>query len=229
MSDKLGHSDAHAPIVSKEMPGEWEILEIATRELAIQKGLLTAQDHRRWLEWMDAATPALGAKLVARAWVDPEFKKRLLADGTAACKEMGIFMYDGSIDTLKLIVTEDTPKVHHLIVCTLCSCYPRPVLGLPPDWYKSPSYRKRAVRWPRALLAEFGTIIPDDVEIQVHDSNAAMRYLVLPLRPAGTEGWTEEQLATLATRDTMIGVALPHTSKPTKLVSMSPSAPTGGH
>jgi len=140
--------------------------------------------------------------VVARAWVDPEFRARILANGRAACEELGISFYD---DT-QLIVLENTEKVHNLIVCTLCSCYPRPLLGLPPDWYKLKPYRARAVKEPRAVLAEFGTIIPDDVEIRVSDSTAAVRYLVLPRRPEGTEDFSEEQLAALVTRDAMIGV-----------------------
>jgi thiocyanate hydrolase subunit gamma len=184
---------------------EFEILEAAVRELAIEHGFFSAADHRQWLEWMDAATPAGGARIVARAWVDPDYKERALANGTAAAQEVGIIMYDRD----PLVVMPDTPTVHNLIVCTLCSCYPRAVLGLPPDWYKSPSYRKRAVRWPRALLAEFGTVIPPEMDIHVHDSNANMRYIVLPMRPEGTEGWSEEQLASIVTRDCMIGVALP--------------------
>jgi nitrile hydratase len=140
--------------------------------------------------------------VVARAWADPAFKARLLADGRRACEELGISFYD---DT-GLIVLENTETVHNLIVCTLCSCYPRPVLGLPPDWYKLKPYRARAVSEPRAVLAEFGTVIPDEVEIRVSDSTAMVRYLVLPRRPAGTEGWSEEALAALVTRDAMIGV-----------------------
>ena len=139
---------------------------------------------------------------MARAWIDPAFKARLLADGRAACEELGISFYD---DT-GLIVLENTDRVHNLIVCTLCSCYPRPVLGLPPDWYKLKPYRARAVVEPRAVLAEFGTIIPDDVEVRVSNSTAMVRYLVLPRRPDGTEGYDEEQLAALVTRDAMIGV-----------------------
>jgi hypothetical protein len=190
-----------------ESGGEFEVLETAIRELVIAHGLFSAADHRQWLEWMDAAKPALGARLVARAWVDPGYRDRALANGTAAAQEIGITMYDRD----PLIVMPNTPQVHNLVVCTLCSCYPRAILGLPPDWYKSPSYRRRAVRWPRELLAEFGTFIPPEVEIRVHDSNANMRYLVMPMRPAGTDGWTEEQLAAIVTRDTMIGVAVPPT------------------
>ena len=147
-------------------------------------------------------TPALGAKVVARAWVDADFRQRLLADGRAACEELGISFYD---DT-SLIVLENTEKIHNLIVCTLCSCYPRPVLGLPPDWYKLKPYRARAVSEPRAVLAEFGTHIPDDVEIRVSDSTAIVRYLVLPRRPDGTENTPRKKLAALVTRDAMIGV-----------------------
>ena len=138
------------------------------------------------------------------AWTEPAFKRRLLADGRRACEELGISFYD---DT-QLIVLENTETVHNLIVCTLCSCYPRPVLGLPPDWYKLKPYRARAVAEPRAVLAEFGTIIPDAVEIRVSDSTAIVRYLVLPRRPAGTEHLSEPELAALVTRDTMIGVAV---------------------
>ncbi len=200
--DASSHPRADDP---DEALGEFETLETAVRELAIARGLFSAADHRQWLEWMDRATPALGARVVARAWVNPAYRERALADGTAAAREVEIEMYDGT----PLIIMANTPQVHNLVVCTLCSCYPRPVLGLPPDWYKSPSYRRRAVRWPRALLAEFGTIIPLEVDIRVHDSNANMRYLVLPMRPAGTGGWTEQQLAGIVTRDTMIGVAIP--------------------
>ncbi len=195
----------HPTAANAESGGEFEILETAVRELAIAHGYFSAADHRQWLEWMDAATPALGARLVARAWVDPAYEERALANGTAAAKEIGIINYDRA----PLIVMANRPQVHNLVVCTLCSCYPRALLGLPPDWYKTPSYRRRAVRWPRALLEEFGTIIPPEVEIRVHDSNANMRYLVMPMCPDGTEGWTEDQLAKIVTRDCMIGVALP--------------------
>jgi hypothetical protein len=197
--------DPTTHVEPEEHPSEFEILETAVRELAIAKGLFSAADHRQWLEWMDAATPALGAGLVARAWVDSAYRQRALADGTAAATEIGIYNYDHA----PLVVMENTPQVHNLVCCTLCSCYPRALLGLPPDWYKSPSYRRRAIRWPRPLLAEFGTVIPPGVDIRVHDSNANMRYLVLPMRPEGTDGWSVERLAAIVTRDTMIGVAVP--------------------
>ena len=146
--------------------------------------------------------PMNGAKVVARAWVDPSYKERLLSDGTAAIAELGF----GGAEGDHMVVVENTPRVHNLVVCTLCSCYPWPVLGLPPTWYKSPPYRARAVREPRALLREIGTAVPDDVEIRVWDSSAEVRYLVLPQQPAGTDGLDETQLAGLVTRDAMIGV-----------------------
>jgi len=148
-----------------------------------------------------------GARVVARAWVDAGYKQRLLANGTKACEELGL-----EIPALKLLVVENTPEVHNAIVCTLCSCYPRMLLGIPPEWYKSRNYRSRMVREPRAVLAEFGLEIAEHVAIRVHDSTADMRYLVLPMRPPGTEGWSEERLASLVTRDCMIGVAVPRVS-----------------
>ncbi len=197
------HDHPHAEVGAAERPGYYDMLETAVRELLIEKKYFTAGEIRRQIEVLDSRTPALGAKVVARAWTDPGFKQRLLANGRAACEaDFGISFYD---DT-QLVVLENTDKVHNLIVCTLCSCYPRPVLGLPPDWYKAKPYRARAVTEPRAVLAEFGTIIPDAVEVRVHDSTAMVRYLVLPKRPAGTERFTQEQLAALVTRDAMIGV-----------------------
>ena len=197
------HGQSHAEVSQSGRPSYYDIMETAVRELLIERRLFGADEIRRQIEVLDSRTPALGAKVVARAWVDAAFRARLLADGRAACEELGISFYD---DT-GLIVLENTDKVHNLIVCTLCSCYPRPVLGLPPDWYKLRPYRARAVSEPRAVLAEFGTIIADDVEVRVSDSTAMVRYLVLPMRPEGTGGYTEEQLAALVTRDTMIGVA----------------------
>ena len=195
------HEHPH-PNSSDYEPGYFEIMEMAIRELLVEKQLIGAGEVRRQIEVLDSRTPALGAKVVARAWIDPDFRARLLANGRAACEALGITFYD---DT-GLIVLENTDKVHNLVVCTLCSCYPRAVLGLPPDWYKLKPYRARAVSEPRAVLAEFGTIIPDDVEVRVSDSTAQVRYLVLPKRPPGTENLTEEQLAALVTRDAMIGV-----------------------
>lgn len=183
----------------------YQTMEIAVRELLIEKGILSADDVRRQVEDMDSRTPARGAKVVARAWSDPAYKARLLADGNAALEEIGL---DRGL--YKLVVVENTAAVHNVIVCTLCSCYPRWLLGLPPDWYKSRTYRSRVVREPRAVLEEFGLKLPDDMTVRVHDSTADMRYLVLPVRPAGTEGWNEQQLAAIVTRDTMVGVSIPH-------------------
>ena len=197
------HDHDHAKgSASDYVPSFFEIMEMAVGELLVEKQLIGAHEIRRQIEVLDSRTPALGAKVVAHAWVDPAFRARLLENGRAACEELGITFYD---DT-GLIVLENTDKVHNLVVCTLCSCYPRPVLGLPPDWYKLKPYRARAVTEPRAVLAEFGTIIPDDVEIRVSDSTAQVRFLVLPKRPAGTDGLSEEELAALVTRDAMIGV-----------------------
>ncbi len=181
----------------------YQKLEIAVRELLIEKGLITPDEVRRTVEAMDARSPALGAKIVARAWTDSGYKTRLLEDGSAAARELGI-----EVGVTKLVVVENISQVHNLVVCTLCSCYPRMILGLPPDWYKSKAYRSRAVREPRAVLAEFGTHIPESVEVRVHDSTATIRYLVLPQRPALTEGMEEEALAALVTRDSMIGVTI---------------------
>jgi nitrile hydratase len=151
---------------------------------------------------MDARNYKRGAKMVARAWIDADYKARMLANGSAAAEELGL-----EVGPLRLIVVENTASVHNVIVCTLCSCYPRMLLGIPPEWYKSRAYRSRVVREPRAVLTEFGTRLPDDVDIRVHDSTADMRYMVLPLRPRGTEGWEEDRLARLVTRDSLIGVA----------------------
>ncbi|HUC18300.1 MAG TPA: thiocyanate hydrolase subunit gamma [Acetobacteraceae bacterium] len=225
-----GHDHDHAPIEERDAAVEFAILEAAIRELSVEKGLFSAEDHRRFMEWYDRVGPTGGARMVARAWVDPAFKQRLLADGVAACKEIGIDWMQPTgtgtpSDYTYLIVCENTPKVHNVIVCTLCSCYPRPLLGMSPAWYERPTYRRRVVRWPRQVLAEFGTIIPPDVEVRVHDSNQKTRYIVLPMRPGGTEGWSEERLAAIVTRDTMIGVALPSSEWTTS----STPGPTPGH
>lgn len=182
----------------------YQTMEVAVRELLIEKGVFSADEVRRQIEDMDGRNAGMGAKMVARAWVDPAYKRRMLTDGNAAAEEVGL---DRGL--YKLVVVENTRNVHNVIVCTLCSCYPRWLLGLPPDWYKSRNYRSRVVREPRAVLHEFGLDLPDDVTVRVHDSNADMRYLVLPMRPSGTEEFSEEQLATTVTRDSMIGVAVP--------------------
>lgn len=182
----------------------WQRMEIAVRELLIEKGVVTPAEINAQIDAMDARNPANGAAVVARAWTDADFKARLLTDASAASREMGF-----DIGPLNLIAVENTTTVHNLIVCTLCSCYPRNLLGLPPDWYKTREYRSRAVREPRAVLREFGVDLPDDMQVRVHDSTADMRYIVLPARPDGTEALDEAGLAALVTRDSMIGTGLP--------------------
>jgi nitrile hydratase len=182
----------------------FQLMEISLRELLVEKGVLTNEQVDATVEDMRNRTPERGAKVVARAWVDEGFKKRLLENGTAACEELGL-----DVPALKLLAVENTAQVHNAIVCTLCSCYPRMLLGIPPEWYKSRAYRSRMVREPRAVLAEFGLNIPESTQLRVHDSTADMRYIVLPMRPAGTDGWSEERLAALVNRDCMIGVAVP--------------------
>ncbi|HTO48980.1 MAG TPA: nitrile hydratase subunit alpha [Burkholderiales bacterium] len=181
--------------------GYYRRMQAAVEELLILKGVVTAADVDGEVEAMASRSPARGARMVAHAWVDPDYKARALADASAAAEAIGL-----EVGPLRLIVVENTPDVHNVIVCTLCSCYPRMLLGIPPEWYKSRAYRSRVVRDPRTVLAEFGTQIPDGVRIRVHDSTADMRYIVLPMRPAGTEGWSEERLAGLVTRDSLIGV-----------------------
>jgi nitrile hydratase len=203
-----GQAHDHGPFQPdiKEPTEEWEFLEIALRELMIEKEILTAREIQEKIEEWDGKCPEVGARVVAKAWADPAFKARLLADGNAGVGELGL-----ALPGLKLVVLENTPKLHHMIVCTLCSCYPRPILGIPPLWYKSREYRSRAVREPRAVLAEFGTELPDSVEVRVVDSTADCRFLVLPQRPEGAGNWSEEQLATLVTRDSMIGTSVAKT------------------
>ena len=205
--DHHDHDHAHPHPVRADADDRltyYQVMEIAVRELLIEKGVLDADQVRREVEKMDARNPANGAKVVARAWTDPAYRAKLMSRGNDALEDLGL-----ERGVYKLVVVENTPAVHNLVVCTLCSCYPRFLLGLPPDWYKSRSYRSRAVREPRAVLHEFGLDLPDDVTVRVHDSTADMRYLVLPARPAGTEGWSEEQLASIVTRDCMVGVAVP--------------------
>jgi len=187
----------------------FQLMEVSLRELLVEKGVVSEQAVSDTVEDMRRRGPETGARVVAKAWVDAEFKRLLLENGTRACEAMGI-----DVPVLKLVVVENTPQVHNMIVCTLCSCYPRMLLGIPPDWYKSRNYRSRAVREPRAVLAEFGLRIAEDVTIRVHDSTADMRYMVLPMRPAGTEGWDEVRLASIVSRDSMIGVAVPTIPKP---------------
>ena len=183
----------------------WQTMEIAIRELLIEKGITTAAEIAAQIDAMDARTPANGAAVVARAWSDPTFKAALLADASQATREMGF-----DIGPMKLIAVENTDTVHNVIVCTLCSCYPRNLLGLPPDWYKTREYRSRTVKEPRKVLSEFGLTLPDTTTVRVHDSTADMRYMVLPARPAGTDAFDATALAALVTRDSMIGTGLPH-------------------
>jgi nitrile hydratase len=197
MSD--GH---HDPAAASPVERRAQALE----ELLVEKGIVTPEFIDQVVEtFSNDFGPMNGAKVVAHAWVDADFKARLLADATPAIAELGFGGPEGD----NMVVVENTADVHNVVVCTLCSCYPWPVLGLPPNWYKSPPYRARMVREPRALLAEMGCEVPDDVEIRVWDSSAEVRYLVLPERPAGTDGASEEELAALVTRDAMIGVARP--------------------
>jgi hypothetical protein len=180
----------------------------AVRQLLTDKGVVSREEISERIRVTDAATPAQGARMVARAWVDAAFRARMLADGAKAAEEMGIPMRGMP----PLGVLEDTADEHNLVVCTLCSCYPRAVLGYPPFWFKSAAYRARAVRDPRGLLREFGTELPQAVKLRVVDSTADYRWMVLPLRPAGTEGWSEEQLAAVVREGDMIGVTFPKVS-----------------
>jgi nitrile hydratase subunit alpha len=182
----------------------FQLMEVSLRELLVEKGIVTEAQVADEVEAMRKRSPAIGARVVAKAWTDAGFKDNLLEDGTRACTDLGI-----EVAALKLVVVENTAQTHNLVVCTLCSCYPRMLLGIPPEWYKSRNYRSRAVSEPRAVLSDFGLFIEKNTKIRVHDSTADMRYLVLPMRPAGTEGWSEERLASIVTRDCMIGVAVP--------------------
>jgi nitrile hydratase len=206
-----GHDHAHAPITSNDEPPAAARAR-ALEKLLVEKGVISRQDVRRNIDRLVSRTPADGARLVARAWVDPDFKQRLLADAGEAALQLGL---DPGPSPL-VVAVENTERVHHMVVCTLCSCYPRALLGPPPDWYKSTPYRSRAVSDPRGVLAEFGIELDDDVELRVLDSTADVRYLVLPRRPAGSEGLSEEELAALVTRDSMIGVAQPEAPEPAR-------------
>ena len=198
-------ADAHAPIDEHaHYQPESLLLEQALRELLIENNVFTAADLQQQIEDVESRNPGLGAKVVAHAWVDPEFKARLLADAKAAVTELGIDVANSP----ELRVVENNGAVHHMIVCTLCSCYPKVLLGIPPAWYKNPEYRSRAVIEPRTVLREFGTELPAHVEVRVVDSTADLRYMVLPARPDGTEHMNEQELAELVNRDAMIGVSV---------------------
>jgi nitrile hydratase subunit alpha len=189
--------------LSKHSDEELAARAKAMESILVEKGIIgsDAIDYMSSV-YENEVGPRIGARVVARAWTDPEFRSRLLEDATKAARELGF----GGMQGEEMIALEDTETVHHLVVCTLCSCYPWPILGLPPNWYKYPAYRSRAVRDPRGVMREFGLDVPESVEVRVWDSSAELRYFVLPRRPEGTEGWTEEQLAALVTRDSMIGV-----------------------
>ena len=197
------HDHPHPLQDDDKVHSYYQILGQAMKELLIEKGVVTADEVRSALERRDGITPANGSKVIVRAWTDPAYRERLFADANAAVAEFGIEM-----PTTHLVAVENTSEVHNVVVCTLCSCYPRDLLGLPPAWYKSKAYRARVVHEPRAVLEEFGTQVPDDTEVRVHDSTADIRYLVVPRKPAGTEELSEDQLRELVTRDTMIGVTL---------------------
>ncbi len=202
MSDHHHHDDNH--VREHDRPLSGPALRVkALESLLVEKGLVDPKTLDAIIDTYETKVgPRNGARVVARAWVDPAYKQRLLADTRAAIAEFGFFGYGED-----MVALENTPKVRNLVVCTLCSCYPWSVLGLPPVWYKSAPYRARAVIDPRGVLKELGEEVPDDVEVRVWDSTSELRYLVLPERPAGTEGWSEEQLAEIVTRDAMIGVA----------------------
>ena len=198
------HDRQFQPDLEDTPPTRYELMVYAIRELLIEKGHVTQEEITKARNTLESWQPSRGAEIVARAWTDPDFKKRLLADGNEAMADFGV-----DAGGAKLTVLENTDEVQNVVVCTLCSCYPRAVLGLPPDWYRSKAYRARVVVEPRKVLKEFGTEIPDEVTVRVHDSLADLRYLVIPKRPAGTEDWSQEQLAEIVTRDSMVGVTNP--------------------
>ena len=200
MSDH-DHDHPHEPVAADEPPSGARAR--ALEELLVEKGVIDRDDIRRRIDWLVSRSPADGARLVARAWVDPAFKARLLADARGAALELDLDPGPSPV----VVALENTDTVHHVVVCTLCSCYPRALLGPPPDWYKSLAYRSRAVSDPRGVLGEFGLTLDDDTEVRVVDSTADVRYLVIPNRPEGTGGMSEGELAALVTRDSMIGVA----------------------
>ena len=213
-SDRTDHGQAG----EHDTPGlsSYAVRVQALEALLEEKGVLSGDEVRQEVERIDVRSPADGAKVVARAWVDPEFARRLLSDPKSALLEMGYALPDDP----GLAILENTDQLHHLVVCTLCSCYPRNLLGRPPDWYKSLAYRSRAVTDPRGVISEFGLELEEDVDVRVVDSNADLRYMVLPQRPRGTDNLSEEELALLVTRDSLIGVARPHTA-PTQIASQS--------
>ncbi len=204
---ETGHDHPHEEPQHERSP--WAARIRAIEELLEERGVLSREEVEAQVEYMEARTYENGARLVARAWVNPAFKERLLFDTKAAAAELGV---DAS-ETIEFATVENTDEVHNVIVCTLCSCYPRAILGRPPDWYKSFAYRSRVVVEPREVLREFGLVVPENKRVAVHDSSADLRYLVLPQRPEGTEGMGEEELAALVTRDSLIGTDVPHSTR----------------
>ena len=201
------HDLTFQPNIEDSEPGQYELMTYAIRELLIEKDHLTPEELRVAQEKVESLERSDGSKVIAKAWTDPDYKQRLLDDGNAALAELGI-----DAGAAKMTVVENTQEVQNVVVCTLCSCYPRAVLGMPPDWYRSKSYRSRVVIEPREVLKEFGTVLPEGKTVRVHDSLADLRYLVIPQRPEGTDDWNEEQLAAIVTRDTMVGVTNPSVS-----------------
>ena len=206
--DDHGHDHHHEP-AEGAVPAA-ALRARAIESLLVEKGVVTAEAIARGVDWLVSRTPTNGARIVARAWADPEYKQRLLSDAKAAAGELGV---DAALSPL-VVALENTDELHHLVVCTLCSCYPRALLGPPPAWYKSVEYRSRAVSEPRAVMAEFGLELPPEVEVRVVDSTADVRYLVVPRRPDGTDGWSEEQLAAIVTRDCLVGAIDPVAGEP---------------
>jgi len=204
MHDHDGHDHPHAPITNGDEPDAAARVR-ALEELLVEKGVVSRNDVRRRIDWLVSRAPADGARIVARAWVDPAFKERLLADARSAALELGLDPGPSPV----VVALENSDEVHNMVVCTLCSCYPWDVLGLPPVWYKSAPYRSRAVKDPRGVLADFGVRLPQEMQIRVWDSTAETRFLVLPMRPSGTDGFSQERLAQLVTRNCMIGTGLP--------------------
>jgi nitrile hydratase subunit alpha len=202
-----GHDHPHEEPQHERSP--WAARIRAIEELLLEEGVFTKEEVKAQVEYMESRTYENGARLVARAWVDPAFKKRLLSDTKAAAAELDI----DATGPIEFVTVENTDEVHNVIVCTLCSCYPRAILGRPPDWYKSFAYRSRVVVEPREVLREFGLELPEDKRIAVHDSSADIRYLVLPQRPGGTEGMAEDELAALVTRDSLIGTDVARTEQ----------------
>jgi nitrile hydratase len=198
------HEHAHDPVGHEGEPPAAARVR-ALEDIVVEKGVLTHDEVRARIDWLVSRTPAHGARLVARAWVDPAFKQRALDDARLAALELGL----DPGESPQVVALENTDEVHHVVVCTLCSCYPKALLGPPPDWYKSLPYRSRTVSDPRGVLEEFGLDLDDEVEVRVVDSTADIRYLVIPRRPAGTDGLDEDALAAIVTRDSMIGVAHP--------------------